>query len=321
MLKVGVPEAVNPELHKLLPAGMELQVIPMKPERPYEIDFWIAPPWPHQAERAWPSLRGVRVAQSTVAGVDALLRLLPRDVVLCDARGVHDISTAEWCVAAVLSVLKYFPLYQEVQRGGLWKHRKDAEDRYRTLHSVSTPLYPNVMLEELYGKRVLIVGFGSIGRAIEERLLPFGVSIERIARTAREGVYGTAALHDLLPAADIIVLIVPATSETNRMIGAAEMVLMKPGALLVNAARGSVVDTESLLDALHAGRIRAAIDVTDPEPLPDGHPLWSAPNLLLTPHVAGSTPLFMHRAMQLAAAQIGRYMRGEPLENVVTGEY
>jgi len=96
---------------------------------------------------------------------------------------------------------------------------------------------------------------------------------------------------------------------------------MKQGALLVNAARGPVVVTDALLAALHNGRISAAIDVTDPEPLPDGHPLWSAPNLLITPHIASSTPQFMVRAMQFAAAQIGRYLRGEPLENIVTGEY
>jgi phosphoglycerate dehydrogenase-like enzyme len=105
------------------------------------------------------------------------------------------------------------------------------------------------------------------------------------------------------------------------MIGAKELALMKHGALLVNAARGPVVDTTAFLDALHGGRIHAAIDVTDPEPLPDAHPLWSAPNLLITPHIASSTPRFMVRAMEFAASQIGRYLRGEPLENVVTGEY
>jgi phosphoglycerate dehydrogenase-like enzyme len=128
-------------------------------------------------------------------------------------------------------------------------------------------------------------------------------------------------LPDLLPAADVVVLIVPFTSETTHMIGERELGLMKQGALLVNAARGPVVNTDALVAALQAGHIRAAVDVTDPEPLPDGHPLWSAPNLLITPHIASSTPRFMVRAMELAAAQIGRYLRGEPLENVVTGDY
>ncbi|MGA7884782.1 MAG: NAD(P)-dependent oxidoreductase, partial [Acidobacteriaceae bacterium] len=128
-------------------------------------------------------------------------------------------------------------------------------------------------------------------------------------------------LHALLPTADVVVLIVPSTQETTGMIGAREIAMMKQGALLVNAARGLVVDTPALVSALNAGRIRAAVDVTDPEPLPEEHPLWAAPNLLLTPHMAASTPQFMVRAMQLAADQVGRYLRGEPLENIVTGEY
>ena len=177
------------------------------------------------------------------------------------------------------------------------------------------------MGEELHGKRALIVGYGSIGQAIEERLQPFGVEIDRIARTAREGVSAISRLHELLPAADVVILIVPMTSETAGLMGAQELALMKPGALLVNAARGPVVDTDALLAALETDRIRAALDVTDPEPLPDEHPLWTAPNLLMTPHVAGGTPMFMVRAMQFASAQVGRYLRGEPLENVVTGEY
>jgi len=321
MLKVGIPEAVDPRLHRLLPDGIALEVIPLQPEREMEIEFWIAPPWSRQAERAWGWLRGVRVAQSTVAGVEDLLKFLPRDVVLCDARGAHNISTAEWAVAAILTVLKYFPLYGEIRRSGVWKRRTEGEQLYRRLHSVDDPLYPPVLLEELYGQRVLIVGYGAIGRAIEERLLPFGVEIERIARSARDGVYSIAALPDLLPTADIIVLIVPATSETAGMIGAQFLAAMKPGALLVNAARGSVVRTDALVAALEAGRIRAALDVTDPEPLPEGHPLWSVPNLLLTPHIAGSSPMFMRRAMQFAATQVGRYLRGEPLENIVRGEY
>jgi phosphoglycerate dehydrogenase-like enzyme len=126
---------------------------------------------------------------------------------------------------------------------------------------------------------------------------------------------------DLLPAADVVILIVPFTSETTGMMGSEQIARMKQGALLVNAARGPVVDTDALVAALHQRRIQAAIDVTDPEPLPDAHPLWSAPNLLITPHIAGSTPMFMRRAMEFASAQVGRCLRGEPLENQVTGEY
>jgi phosphoglycerate dehydrogenase-like enzyme len=259
--------------------------------------------------------------QSTLAGVDGFLRLLPREVTLCDARGVHNIPTAEWTVAAILASLKYFPFYGEIQREGIWSRRREAENRYLALHPGGRHRYPAVLCEELHGKRVLIVGYGAIGSAIEDRLKAFGVEIVRVARTARGGVHSIEELPQLLPTADIVVLIVPFTSETRGMIGAEQIALMQPGTLLVNAARGPVVDTNALVSALNAGHIRAALDVTDPEPLPDGHPLWHAPNLLITPHIAGSTPQFLVRGMEFAAAQVGRYLRGEPLENVVTGEY
>ncbi len=321
MLRVGIPDAVGAELHRLLPDGISLQLIPLQPANPVEVEFWITPPWTGQAERQLPFLRGLRVAQATVAGVDGLLKIMPPGVVLCDGRGIHDISTAEWAVTAILASLKYLPVYDEVRRAGVWSRRKDAEAHYHALHPGSRQFYPHVLSEELYGKRVLLIGYGAIGQAIEERLRPFGAEVVPVARTAREGIHSIAEIHDLLPSADVVALIVPFTSETRGMIGATEIGLMKQGALLVNAARGPIVDTEALLAALQSNRIQAAIDVTEPEPLPDGHPLWSAPNLLITPHIASSTPMFMVRAMQLAAAQIGRYLRGEPLENVVRGEY
>ncbi len=321
MLKVGVSEAVDPELFRLLPEGISLEVLPTEPQRPTEVDFWIAPPWPKHCTQAWPWLRGVKVAQSSLAGVDGLLKLLPREVTLCDARGVHNIATAEWVVGIILAALKYLPLYEDVQRAGVWKRRFEAQKLYAEMHQDRRPLYPGVTVEELHGKRVLIVGYGSIGQAIEQRLQPFGVQIDRVARTARDGVAAVGDLRKFLPQADIVILIVPGTSETIGMIGAEELAMMKQGALLVNAARGSVVRTDAFIAALQSGRIRAAIDVTDPEPLPDGHPLWTAPNLILTPHIAGSSPMFMVRVMEFAAQQVARYMRGEPLENVVTGEY
>jgi phosphoglycerate dehydrogenase-like enzyme len=321
MLKVGVPDAVDPELHRLLPGGLSLELIPLQPTRNVDVEFWIAPPWTHQAEQQLPFLQGLCVAQATVAGVDGLLKIMPRGVVLCDARGVHTISTAEWTVAAILASTKYFPLFADLQRAGSWSRRKEAQELYYALHPPVKQPYPHILCEELYRQNVLIVGYGAIGRAIEDRLRPFGVNFTRMARSARPGVYGVDKLAELLPSADVVVLIVPFTSETTGMIGVKELTLMKQGSLLVNAARGPVVDTDALVAALHGGRIRAAIDVTDPEPLPEGHPLWSAPNLLLTPHIAGSTPMFMVRAMEFAASQISRYLRREPLQNVVTGEY
>jgi len=321
MLNVGMPEAVDPDLHRLLPPGISLELIPLQPTQPIEVEFWIPPPWQGQAARQLPWLRGLRVIQATLAGVDQLIKIKPAGVILCDARGAHTVATAEWTLAAVLTSTKYFQLYSQVQQAGVWSRRKRAEELYHTLHPGAKRLYPPILCDQLSGQTVLIVGYGAIGHAIEQRLEPFGVNFVRIARTARDGVHGVNRLRELLPSADIVILIVPFTSETTGMIGAEELDLMKQGALLVNAARGPVVDTDALIAALHARRIIAAIDVTDPEPLPDAHPLWHAPNLLITPHVAGSTPMFMVRAIQFAAEQIGRYLRGEPLENVVEGEY
>ena len=186
MLKVGLSESVDPALHSLLPADIALEIIPRQPQHPIDVDFWIAPPFQKQAAAAWPLLRGVRVVQSVLAGIDALRNLVPSSVTLCDARGVHTISTAEWAVAAILASCKYFPFYDELRRSASWPRRKEAEDRYRALHATTQHFYPPVLLEELHGGRILIVGYGDIGKAIEARLQPFGVIIDRIARTAAQ---------------------------------------------------------------------------------------------------------------------------------------
>lgn len=321
MLKVGVPDAIDHALHVLLPGDIQIEILSEGMPGPVEVDFWIVPPYPKPAEAMWRNLRGVQVAQSTLAGVDWLLRLVPRQVTVCDGRGMHDISTAEWVVAATLAMMKYFPFYRDVQDSAQWKRRFEASGLYQKIHGTSREFYPPVMLEDLHGRRVLIVGYGSIGSMVERMMQPFAVQVDRIARTAREGVAPLKALPELLPEADIVVLLVPLTDETRGLIGAKQLASMKRGALLVNAARGPVVDTNALMESLHAGHIRAALDVTDPEPLPDGHPLWSTPNLVITPHVAGSGPHFMSRAMQLAGDQIRRMQRGEELINIVTGDY
>jgi phosphoglycerate dehydrogenase-like enzyme len=150
-------------------------------------------------------------------------------------------------------------------------------------------------------------------------LEPFNVKLIRVARSARTEptVHAVSELDVMLPQAQVVILILPSTAETHHLIGARQMELMQQGTLLVNAARGPIVDTDALVAALQAGRIRAAIDVTDPEPLPDGHPLWSCPNLLITPHVGGSSPKFAERAVNVAEGELRRYMAGEPMRNVV----
>jgi phosphoglycerate dehydrogenase-like enzyme len=175
------------------------------------------------------------------------------------------------------------------------------------------------MQEELTGKTVLMVGYGSIGKEIERMLEPFRIDLLRVARTSRTDpvVHAVSELESLLPRAEVIILILPATAETNNLIGAPQFALMRQGALLVNAARGPIVDTDALVEALHAGHVRAALDVTEPEPLPEAHPLWRCPNLLLTPHIGGSSPQFAPRALRTAADELRRYIAGEPLQNVV----
>jgi phosphoglycerate dehydrogenase-like enzyme len=216
-------------------------------------------------------------------------------------------------------MLKHFPLFLDIQRSGEWKRRFEASAEYAVITSDARTHYPPVMLEELTGKTVLLVGYGSIGKEIERMLEPFHVEVVRVARTARENpeVHAVGELDALLPEAQVIVLILPSTSETRSLIDARQFTLMQHGALLVNAARGPIVNTDALVEALESGKIRAALDVTDPEPLPVGHPLWKCPNLLITPHVGGSSPEFARRSLKIAADELRRYMAGEPLRNVV----
>ncbi len=320
MVKVGVDEALSSELLAEFPAGVEVVRIPrtMAEGQRLDVDFWILPFARRNAEETFRHLRGVRVVQSMMAGVDWITPWIPKDVVLCDGRGIHDISASEWVLAAILAVMKRLPVYRDLQHKQEWKGFATATDNFLGEDGAAAGQY-RVLGEDLAGKTVLIVGYGSIGAAIEARLLPFEVKVLRIARSARETpvVSAIGDLHRLLPEADIVVAIVPQTEETRGLIGAAEMALMKKGALLVNAARGPVVVTDALVNALVEHRIRAAVDVTDPEPLPAGHPLWTAPNCLITPHVGGSTPEFIYRAYRFGVAQLKRYLAGQPLENVV----
>lgn len=268
-----------------------------------EIEFWVPPPFVQDqdaAAAAVAKLTSLRVVQTQSAGVDAVLGWMPEHVQLCDARGVHGSSTSEWALTAILSVLREFPRFERARLARRWE---------------------DAVTEELAGKRVLIVGAGDVGRQLARRLAACDAEPVLVARTARDGVHGVAALPELLPQAEVVVLLVPQTSETIGMVGPEFLSRMPDGALLVNAARGPIVNTQALLTELESGRLRAALDVTDPEPLPADHPLWHAPNLLLTPHVAGSVPGLLDRFAALLAEQLTRYERGEPLLNQVHGEY
>jgi phosphoglycerate dehydrogenase-like enzyme len=175
--------------------------------------------------------------------------------------------------------------------------------------------------QELAGKRALLVGAGDLAENTARRLAPFEVSTTLVGRRPRDGVHGIDEVHDLLPGHDVTVLMVPQTDQTRHLVDARFLAAMPDGAVLVNAARGPVVDTDALVAELQAGRLRAALDVTDPEPLPAGHPLWSAPGLLLTPHVGGSVPGGMRRAFAVVAEQLAAYARGDEPPNLVTDGY
>ena len=319
MVRVGYPSILDAGLLGVLPEGVELVPLANGLDHDVEIDVWIPDPYQTRALRIWPHLRGVRLVLALLAGTEWIPGTVGPHVTICNAHGAHNISTAEWTVSAILAMLKYFPLYLDIQRSGNWRRRSEATQLYEHMNAVAQPVYPPVMQEELTGKTLLLVGHGAIGKEIERMLEPFHVKIVRVARTARTEpmVHPVSELDALLPEAEVVVLILPLTAESQGMIGEKQLGLMRQGTLLVNAARGPVVQTDALVAALNSGHIRAAIDVTDPEPLPNEHPLWQCPNLLITPHVGGSTPQFAPRAMKVAADELRRYVRGEPLRNVV----
>ncbi|MEV5549944.1 2-hydroxyacid dehydrogenase [Streptomyces sp. NPDC052309] len=259
--------------------------------------------------RPLPQMGSVQVVQTLSAGIDHVLpglKHLPAGVRLCNARGVHEASTAELALTLILASLRGVPDFVRAQDRGEWLggFRPALADR-----------------------NVLIVGYGSIGAAIEDRLVPFEVArVARVARsartTARGPVHPLTELPALLPEADVVVLSTPLTESTRGLVNGDFLARMKDGALLVNVARGPVVDTKALLAELESGRITAALDVTDPEPLPPGHPLWQAPGVLVSPHVGGPTSAFLPRAKRLLVDQLSRFVNREPLRNVMltTGE-
>jgi phosphoglycerate dehydrogenase-like enzyme len=266
-----------------------------------QVEFFVAPytfkPPSLAVTARMPSLR---VLQTLTAGYDHVLPYLPDGVTLCNARGVHDASTAELALTLILSSLRGIPDFVVGQQREEWRHAD----------------YP-----ALADKTVLILGYGSIGGAIERRLLPFETQVIRVASKARpdEEVHGADELAGLLPQADVVIVITPLTPATRQLVDTEFLANMRDGALLVNVSRGGVVDTDALVAELQSGRLRAALDVTDPEPLPAGHPLWRAPGVLISPHVGGNSSAFLPRAQRLVREQVARYVKGQPVENVVAG--
>jgi len=302
---VWIPDSTRPEHRALLPQAGVVHELPVDGELPDRLgagQFLVAGFSLDRITEVIPRLDGLRVIQTLSAGVDRLVGRIPAEVTLCDASGVHDVSVSEWVVMAILASLHDLPAHLDAQRKARWTEATAEAD-------------------DLEGATVLILGYGSIGRAVEARLAPFGAKFLRVAMHPRDGVSPVTELPTLLPHADVVVVLLPLTEVTRGMVDTDFLSRMRPGALLLNAARGPLVNTEALLASLRAGHVRAALDVTDPEPLPDGHPLWSAPGILITLHVGGWVRKRLDLSWRLVADQVGRFSRGEPLRNVVVDGY
>ncbi|CRK58891.1 D-3-phosphoglycerate dehydrogenase [Alloactinosynnema sp. L-07] len=245
-------------------------------------------------------LPDLRLVQLLTTGADSWVGKLPPHIMLSTGRGAHGGSTAEWVVGALLAVYRELIDFDIARRAGQW-----------TPHITDT----------LQDKRILVIGAGDLGQQLHRRLDAFDAHTTLVGSQARAGVRGIDEVADLLPGHDAVVLMVPLTPATTGLVDAAFLARMRDGAILVNAARGPVVDADALLAELTSGRLRAALDVTDPEPLPPGHPLWTAPNVLITPHVAGSCHGHRERAYRVAAAEITRFVNGENPRNLVKGLY
>jgi phosphoglycerate dehydrogenase-like enzyme len=243
-----------------------------------------------------PRLPKLRLVQLLSAGAETWIGRLPDGVALSDCRGAHGVATAEWIVATLLATYRHLPRFVAAQSEGRWDY-----------HTT----------EELAGKRVLIVGAGDLAEQTVARIAPFEVTTTLVGRRARDGVHAIEDVAELLPHHDACVVVVPLTDTTRGLVDAAFLAAMPDGAVLVNAARGPVVDTDALLAELTSGRLRAVLDVTDPEPLPAGHPLWTARRMLVTPHIAGGTTAMLPRIADLVRDQLERLRDGRTLRNVV----
>jgi phosphoglycerate dehydrogenase-like enzyme len=283
-----------------LPAGLAVDVYDTGDEPPAtvgEVEFYVAPytfdPAPLELIGRMSALK---VVQTQTAGFEHMLPYLPDGVTLCNAGGVHDTSTAELAVTLTLASLRGVPSFV---------HGRDRQE------------WRFGWYDALADRTVLLVGYGGIGKAVDRRLAGFEVDVLRVARTARDGVSEMSELPDLLPRADVVIVCVPLTDATRGLVDAEFLGRMRDGTLLVNVSRGPVVDTDALLAELQGGRLRAAVDVTDPEPPPPGHPLWTVPGLLMSPHVGGSSTAFRPRVEKVIVDQVRRYTAGEPLRYVV----
>ena len=241
-----------------------------------------------------------RLVQSLSLGYDGVENVLPPGHVYANAASVHETSTAELTLALILAAQRGIPDFVRAAEKGNWapKLRPSLADR-----------------------TVLLIGYGGVGQAIEARLLPFEVTVVRVARVARSDergvIYGNESVPELLPHADIVVIAVPLADDTTGLVDDAFLSLMRDDSLFVNIARGKVANTDALLLHASSGRLRLALDVTDPEPLPKGHPLFALPNVLISPHIGGASTAMTPRVVRLLTEQFSRMQRGDEPLNVV----
>lgn len=265
----------------------------------------VAGPWLRRMDEV-PGLRGVVLAS---AGFEHALPHLPAGVEMANAVGVHDTATAEMALTLMLASQRHLPKHVLSQAAETWDRSTPEGQPWRSLADST----------------VLVLGYGGIGRALTRRLLACECEVVAVASTDRPGddlveqVHGVDRLPELLPRADAVALSLPLTERTQGLLDARALALLPDGALVVNVARGGVLDTEALLAECTTGRLRAALDVTDPEPLPDGHPLWSAPGVLVVPHVGGASPASYPRMGRYLHRQLTAYRDTGDLQHVVHG--
>ena len=238
----------------------------------------------------------LKVLQVPNAGYDDAMEFLRPGITLCNGRGIHDDSTAELAVGLTIASLRGFATFVRDQDKGEWINKN---------------------YDSINDRKIGIIGFGSIGSTIARMLSGFSVEIVAFTQSGRDNTIAIADLDKHLPTLDVVILILPLTKESKHLFDARRLALMKDGALLVNAARGPIVDTDALVKELNSGRLKAGLDVTDPEPLPKGHPLWSAKGVLISPHVGGNSSAFEKRARRLIESQLNLLAQGKPLNNVI----
>jgi phosphoglycerate dehydrogenase-like enzyme len=281
-----------------VPAGLSLVPWDLETDPPDRAIEVVVPPYLGDRSRLHrlAGLPGLRLVQTLTAGYEDVLPYLPDGTALANAAGVHDASTAELAVGLMIAALRGFPAHVRSQARGEW-----------------APSFGRSLAD----RRVLVVGYGGVGQAVAARLQGFEVEITAVASRARAGVHGIDELAGLLPSHDVVVLTVPLNDSTSGLVDAAFLARLPDGALLVNVARGGVVDTDALLTELASGRVTAAVDVIDPEPLPAGHPLWSEPGFLMTPHIGGASSAFRPRAVALLRDLLQRLGSGRSPERIV----